>query len=317
MMRIVFMGTPGLAATVLESLARHHEIVAAFTRPDAVRGRGKKLVASPVKERASALGVPVFTPKSLRCDEPLALIESLAPEAICVAAYGALLPCEILAVPRHGCFNVHTSLLPRWRGAAPIERAIMARDRETGVCIMRMEEGLDTGPYCVRKTTPVADKYLEDLVGELASLGSEALIEALDGVEDGSLSWTPQPEEGLTYASKIGKRELDFGPDGLVEDICAKVRASNDSHPSRIQVARKRVAVERAQVVTDVSAIPLEGGLAAGKAAFVAKRLLIGAADGIVELEQVKPEGKKSMEGRAFAAGIQGIKNKLVTWGSA
>ena len=314
-MRIVFMGTPQLAAAVLEGLAERHDVVGVFTRPDAIRGRGKKLLASPVKITAEKLGLNVYTPKKLSEDASVELVKSLEPDVICVAAFGCLLPESVLELPVHSCLNVHTSLLPRWRGAAPIERAILSRDRHTGVCIMRMEEGLDTGPCCARKTVPIGDKYLSELTGELAMLGTEALLESLDRIADGSIEYTPQPTEGQTYAAKLEKGELDFALEDTADLLCAKVRASSDSHPSRILIAQRRVAVERARTVSAADGSILPDSLAAGSVAFAAKRLLIGTADGAVELEWVKPEGKKRMEGRAFAAGIQGIKNSQVTWG--
>lgn len=316
-MRVVFMGTPQLAATILEALSTAHEVVGAFTRPDAVRGRGKKLVGSPVRLMAESLGIATYTPKTLRDETAVNLVRSLEPDVICVAAYGAILPPEILEIPPNGCLNVHTSLLPRWRGAAPIERAILARDEMTGVCIMRMEEGLDTGAYCVRKEVPVGDRYLAELASELAVAGSEGLLEALEQVEAGSVCWTEQAGEGLTYASKIAKGELDFTAGEQVNQIVAKVRASNDSHPSRTSVEGRMVAVERARIADELLLGDAMPRLKAGEATFAMKRLVIAAEDGLVELEQVKPEGKKSMEGRAFAAGVQGLKNNTVAWGRA
>ena len=315
-MRVVFMGTPHLASLVLDELAKHHEVVGVFTRPDAVRGRGKKLVASPVKERAQELGLTVHEANSLKGEEAVALVESLEPDVICVAAYGCLLPKAILEIPRFGCLNVHTSLLPRWRGAAPIERAILAGDEETGVCIMRMEEGLDTGPYCTCEPVSVGESYLSDMTAHLGQLGAQALVDALERVESGTAEWVEQSEDGLVYADKIAKGELDFAPEDPVRLICAKVRVSNESHPSKIAVAGKTIAVEQAQAVC-LSDAPAASEIKAGEVAFIAKKLVIGAADGAVELQRVKPDGKKSMEGRAFAAGLQGIKNKNVTWGRA
>ena len=310
------MGTPQLAVTVLEELNGHHEVVGVFTRPDAIRGRGKALVASPVKQKALELGLSVHSPKTLKEDDALSLLTSLAPDAICVAAYGCLLPPQVLAIPRYGCLNVHTSLLPRWRGAAPIERAIVEGDAQTGVCIMKMEEGLDTGPYCLRETVQVDELYREELSNALAEKGAAALVAALGLLESGSARWCEQESEGLTYAEKLGKGELDFTPADSVYAICARVRASSDSHPSKIRVANKVVAVERASIVARDEAGQF-GNMAAGDAAFRAKRLVICASDGIVELEKVKPDGKKSMDGRAFASGLQGIKNKSVSWGEA
>ena len=315
-MRVVFMGTPELAATVLEHLAREHEVVGVFTRPDAVRGRGKKLVASPVKETAVGLGIPVYTPSSMKDEESARQLRELEPDAVCVVAFGALLPRTVLDIPRYGCLNVHTSLLPRWRGAAPIERAILAQDEVTGVSIMRVEEGLDTGPYCAQVTVPVAGASVGELTAKLAAAGAEALVEALRQAEAGTIEWVEQGEDGLTYARKLEKGELDCEPADTVAAIDAKVRASSGSHPARLQVEGRRMSVERA-VLPEAVSLPGGTDLEPGEAAVVAKRLVIGAADGIVELAQVKPDGKKSMEGRAFAAGLQGARGARMKWGRA
>ena len=309
-MKVVFMGTAPLASTILEELHRCHEVVGVFTRPDAVRGRGKKLVASPVKETALALGLDVYTPQSMKGEGAFELVEGLHPDVICVASYGCILPKRVLDIPPYGCFNVHTSLLPRWRGAAPIERAILAGDERTGVSIMRMEEGLDTGPYCICRSIDINGIYLEDLNSRLAELGAAALVDALALAEAGEIAWIEQGEEGLTYAEKLNKDELDLTPDDSVREIDAKVRVASDSRPAKLCLAGRTIAVERVA--------PYEGSqLAKGEAALIAKRLVIGASDGELELVRVKPDGKKSMDGRAFAAGIQGIKGTRVEWGRA
>ena len=163
-MRVVFMGTPRFAAEILDELAEFHEIAAVYTRPDAVRGRGKALAPSPVKEVAERRGFPVRTPRTLRDAEVLSELAAFAPDVICVAAYGAILPKDVLDLPPFGCLNVHGSLLPRWRGAAPIERAILAGDEEIGVCIMAMEEGLDTGDYCVCRSLPAGSRTAAELL---------------------------------------------------------------------------------------------------------------------------------------------------------
>lgn len=316
-MRVVYMGTPKLAATVLDVLAESHEVVGVFTRPDAVRGRGSKTAASPVKETALRLGIPVYERTSMKGDDEVGLMASLAPDAICVAAFGIILPKGILDIPRHGCFNVHTSLLPRWRGAAPIERSIIEGDETTGVCIMRMEEGLDTGPYCRRVEVQVNGMYVEELSAELARIGSAELVAALQSAEDGSIVWTGQAGEGVTYAEKIGKGELALGEGDGARVLVSKVRASSSAHPSRAVVAGKPLAVERAALVDDEPGLALCDGLQPGQARFAAKRLFLGADDGAIELLQVRPDGKKSMDARSFAGGIQGVKTMQLTWGRA
>lgn len=316
-MRIVYMGTPQLAAFILEALAARHEIVGVFTRPDAVRGRGSKVAASPVKETAQQLGIPVYERTSLKDEEAIELMGSLAPDAVCVAACGIILPPAIIDIPRLGCFNVHTSLLPRWRGAAPIERSILEGDETTGVCIMRMDEGLDTGPYCRRVELPMDGMYVDALTDELARIGAEELVAALEAAENGEVEWVDQAAEGVTYAEKIKKGELGLDADNSARCLVAKVRASSSAHPARASVAGRTLAVERATLVEDEQGKQLCEGLQPGQARFAAKRLFLGAADSAVELLQVRPDGKKSMDARAFAGGIQGIKTMQLTWGRA
>lgn len=312
-MRVVFMGTPSLAATILEELVQHHEVLAVYTRPDAVRGRGKQLLPSPVKETALEWGIPVFTPRSLRDEAERRALADLAPDAICVAAYGALLPREILEIPRFGCLNVHASLLPRWRGAAPVERAILAGDEHAGVCIMRMEEGLDTGDYCVSRSIPVAAQNAETLTDELANLGSQALLTALAMVERGAAVWTRQDESQVVYAAKLEKGELDPLPSDAALLVERKVRASSSAHPSRCVLAGKGVTLKAVRVVSDEIST-LCDGLQAGGLRWVGKKLLMGCGDGCVEVLEVKPDGKQDMSAAAFAAGVQSLRQGDNTW---
>ncbi len=312
-MRVVFMGTPAFAATILEDLVQQHDVAAVYTRPDAVRGRGKRLEPSPVKRVAERHGLPVLAPRTLRDEEVQRELASFEPDVICVAAYGAILPKEVLELPRYGCLNVHASLLPRWRGAAPVERAILAGDEEAGVCIMRMEEGLDTGAYCVCRTAPVEDKGAEELTDELANLGSHALLTALVRVERGANVWIEQDEAEVTYASNIGKRELDLSPADAASALVRKVRASSAAHPSRAVVAGRPVTMLDLRPVRDEAA-RLAEGMAPGELRFAGKRLLLGASDGAVEARSLKPDGKRAMDARAFAAGVQDIKDGGLAW---
>ncbi|WP_251230767.1 methionyl-tRNA formyltransferase [Adlercreutzia aquisgranensis] len=308
-MRIVFMGTPEFSATILGYLAEQHDVVAAYTRPDAVRGRGKALEPSPVKSLAQSLGIPVFTPRSLRDEQVVAELAELQPDAIVVAAYGMLLPKAVLDIPRYGCINVHASLLPRWRGAAPVERAILAGDEETGVCIMAMEEGLDTGPYCVCRTTSVAGKSVRELTEELASLGASALLHGLTMVASQPHPFVAQSEEGITYASKIGKGELNLRPSDGAEEALRKVLASSDAHPCKVVVCGRPLTVLVAE-----RAAEQRPPLACGQVAVSGKRVVLGMADGAIELASVRPDGKKTMDAAAFAAGIRGSKDATMMW---
>lgn len=312
-MRVVFMGTPEFAAAILGTLiSSHHEVVGVFTRPDAVRGRGKKLVPSPVKAAAVEAGIPVFEFASMKSDEAYEALAGLEADMACVAAYGAILPKRVLDAPKYGCINVHGSLLPRWRGAAPIERAILAGDAETGVGIMRMEEGLDTGATCAVRTVAIEKKNAGELTAELANVGGEALVAALDALEaNGTLAWTEQPEEGVTYADKIEKGELDLAPALNAVEAERRVRASSENHVCRCIIGGRSLAVQGAVAVPQG-----EEPLVVGKVRFQAKHLYLGFEDAqnMLEITAVKPDGKKQMDAKAFAAGIQGIKQGGVEW---
>lgn len=312
-MRVVFMGTPSFAATVLEELAERHEVVAAYTRPDAVRGRGKALLPSPVKELAQREGIPVRTPKTLRDKQEQEILASYAPDVVCVAAYGMILPPEVLSLPRFGCVNVHASLLPRWRGAAPVERAILAGDEHAGVCIMRMEEGFDTGAYCICRETEVAEKSAALLTDELANLGARALLTALEHLASGQVVWIEQDEARATHAAKVAKGELDLDPSLSAVENARKVRASSDAHPSRCRIAGKDVTVLAARVFAEAdggaAAAERVSALGPGEALFAAKKLVLACAEGALEVLEVKPDGKKVMDAKAFAAGLQVLRN--------
>lgn len=224
--RIVFAGTPDFAVVVLDAMvAAEVKPAVVYTQPDRPSGRGRKLTSSPVKRRAAELGLEVRQPR--RLDE--AAVQALtadAPELMVVVAYGLILPPEVLALPAHGCVNVHASLLPRWRGAAPIQRALLAGDAETGVCLMRMEQGLDTGPVLAERRTRIAP---EDDAGtlhdRLARLGGELLVESLPDLLDDALEARPQLEEGVTYARKLDKSEAAIDWSAAAEDIARQVRA--------------------------------------------------------------------------------------------
>lgn len=213
-MRIIYMGTPDFAVPALEALAvAGHEIGYVITQPDAVRDRGKKVKMPPVKEKALELGLKVLQPQRIKKDEAhLAQIRQYAPDLIAVAAYGQILPKEILDIPRLGCVNIHGSLLPRFRGAAPIQRAILEGDEETGVTIMFMEEGLDTGAMLAKASVPIGKKNGARLHDELAELGAKLLIETLPKLEAGTVKPEPQDDARSTYASMISKKdgEIDF-----------------------------------------------------------------------------------------------------------
>jgi methionyl-tRNA formyltransferase len=225
-LRVAFAGTPEFALPALAALADRHEIVGVLTQPDRPQGRGRQLGVSPVKEAALARGLKLAQPVTLKSAEGRAPLVKWAPDVLVVVAYGLILPQAALAIARHGSLNIHASLLPRWRGAAPIQRALLAGDTHTGVTIMRMEEGLDTGPMLLRRRVPIAATATGGSLHEqLAALGATLITEALDALERGTLAAEPQPEAGVTYAAKIDKSEARIDWDEDAEAIGRKVRA--------------------------------------------------------------------------------------------
>lgn len=249
-MRIIFMGTPEFAVPTLDALvAAGHDVVAAYSQPPR-RGNRGKVAPSPVHARAEALGIEVRTPLSFR-KEPGAIeaFAALEADVAVVAAYGLILPQAVLDAPRVGCLNVHGSLLPRWRGAAPIQRAILAGDAETGVGIMQMEAGLDTGPVRLEGRTPVDGKTAGELAAELSATGARLMVEVLSDMD--SHPPVPQPDEGVTYAAKIDKAEarLDFSRSAL--DVERQVRAFNPAPGAFFEVVGERVRVHAAEVVAE------------------------------------------------------------------
>ncbi len=224
-LRLVFMGTPDFAVLTLAAIIEHgHNVVAVYTRAPRPGGRGMELRPSPVEREARRFGIPVLTPKTLRSPEAQDAFRAHQADAAVVVAYGLILPKPILDAPRLGCFNLHASALPRWRGAAPINRAIMAGDAETGVVVMQMAEGLDTGPMAMAARVTIGpDTTAGELHDELARLGADLVVRALDGLERGSLQLTPQPEDGVTCAAKVEKNEtrIDWTrPWKAVHDHC-------------------------------------------------------------------------------------------------
>lgn len=228
-LRIVFAGTPEFSVPALDALhATGHEILAVYAQPDRPAGRGRTLGTGPVKRRALELGLRVEQPSTLRSDEAVAVLAALAPDLMVVVAYGLILPQAVLDLPRLGCVNIHASLLPRWRGAAPIQRAVLAGDRRTGVTIMLMDAGLDTGPMLlVREVEVGAQETAGELHDRLAMLGAGAVVEAAAGLADGTLQPVPQPAEGATYAAKIRKEEALVDWRRPAPEIARQVRAFN------------------------------------------------------------------------------------------
>ncbi|MDR5897609.1 methionyl-tRNA formyltransferase [Halomonas vilamensis] len=228
-LRVVFAGTPDFAAASLEALlASEHNVVGVYTQPDRPAGRGRKLTPSPVKKRALEHDLPVYQPASLKSADAQAALAALNADVMVVVAYGLLLPQAVLDIPRLGCVNVHASLLPRWRGAAPLQRAIEAEDRESGVAIMQMDAGLDTGAVLREARTPITPTTTGgELHDTLAALGATTLIDTLDAMAAGQAQTKPQPEEGVTYAAKLSKAEAELDFTQPAATLAAKIRAFN------------------------------------------------------------------------------------------
>ena len=248
-MRVVFAGTPDFAAAALRGLlAAGHQVVAVYSQPDRPAGRGRKLAASPVKQVALDAGLPVYQPESLKTPEAQAELAALAPDVMVVAAYGLILPPAVLAIPRLGCLNIHASLLPRWRGAAPIQRAIAAGDTETGITIMQMDRGLDTGAMLLKVATPIAPGDTGgSLHDRLAELGSHAIVDALARLADGSLTAELQDDSLACYAHKLAKEEGHIDWRRPAADIARQVRAFNPWPGSYAELDGQRIRIHEAQ----------------------------------------------------------------------
>jgi methionyl-tRNA formyltransferase len=303
--RAVFMGTPEFAVPSMRALAGSHEVAAVYTRPDAVSGRGGKTRPSAVKVAARELGIEVFEPKTLRDAEALAALRNLNADIITVAAYGLILPLAALEAAPLGAINVHASLLPRWRGAAPIQRAILAGDDRTGVSIMRMEEGLDTGPYCLQVSTEIGEAGAVELTDRLARLGAQALLDALPTIADGTALWSAQDESAVTYADKISKDDVAIGPELTQAELLRRIRASSPAAPSRAVLGTRGATIMRA-CSSDMSLTP--GAIASGKFG-----LVLGAKGGAIEVVELKPDGKAAMDAVAWARGQRDLDGAM--WG--
>ena len=291
-MRVVFMGTPEFAVPTLRALvAAGHEVVAAYTQPPRPAGRGKQDRKSPVQLAAEALGIAARHPAKLKGIDEKAEFAALSAHIAVVAAYGLILPQAVLDAPRLGCLNVHASLLPRWRGAAPVHRSILAGDAETGVCIMQMEAGLDTGPVLARASVFVGGKTAGELIGELAGVGSRLLVEVLADLP--AHPPVAQPEEGVTYASKIDKAEsrLDFTQPA--EQVERQVRAFAPSPGAWFELEGERYRVLAAGVV--------QGGGEVGL--ILDERLTIACGDGAIRPTLIQRAGRPAMETAAFLRG--------------
>lgn len=291
-LRLVFAGTPDFALPGLDAvLASGHHLLAVYTQPDRPAGRGRRLTPSPVKQRAVAAGIEVRQPETLREAPVREALAALRPDLMIVIAYGLILPRKVLAIPAYGCWNVHASLLPRWRGAAPIQRAILAGDDETGVCLMQMEAGLDTGPVLLRASTPILpDDTGARLHDRLAALGAQVLSDGLCRLAVGTLPTAqPQPESGVTYAHKLDKSEARLDWTLAAAELERKVRAFDPWPGAEADLAGETVRVWRAQ------ALPAIPGVRPGRIVHAGRDGIdIGSRDGLLRiLELQRPGGRR------------------------
>jgi methionyl-tRNA formyltransferase len=291
-MKIIFMGTPQFSVPILQALAKAHDIVCVYCQPPRPAGRGKALRPTPVHHAAEALGLPVRHPSSLRSAEEQAAFANLNADIAVVVAYGLILPQPVLDAPRFGCVNIHASLLPRWRGAAPIHRAILAGDAETGVCLMQMDAGLDTGPVLLRAATTIgAEDTTADLHDSLSQMGADLVVSALPRLP--SLVPVPQPAEGVTYAAKIDKSEARIDWHAPAAVIDRQIRGLSPFPGAWCESAGERVKFLRSRLA--------EGHGLPGQ---VLHGLTIACGSGAVEITLAQRQGKRPASTEEFLRGF-------------
>ncbi|MBA2589446.1 MAG: methionyl-tRNA formyltransferase [Alphaproteobacteria bacterium] len=294
-LRLAFMGTPDFAVpTLAELIAQGHDIAAVYSQPPRPAGRGMALEPGPVHKFAESAKLPVRTPLSLKNADEQAAFTALDLDAAIVVAYGLLLPKAILDAPRLGCFNLHGSLLPRWRGAAPIQRAVMASDAETGVMVMRMDEGLDTGPVLMAERVPVGRKTSGELASELSRLGADLMVRALGALERGAVTPQPQAEDGVTYAKKILKDEARIEWSKSALEVDGHIRGLSPFPGAWTEVNGERLKVLYAE--------PAPGNGRPGIT--LDDALTVACGDGAVRLRKVQRAGGKAMEADALLKGF-------------
>lgn len=296
-MKIVFAGTPEFALTALSNLYQtDHEIIAVFTQPDRPAGRGRKLTASPVKQFAAEQGIPVYQPATLRDTDTQRMLASLHADLMIVVAYGLIIPPEVLQMPAFGCVNIHASLLPRWRGAAPIQRAILAGDEETGITIMQMDEGLDTGDMLLQESCPIhANDNAASLHDRLARIGAGAIIRTLDAMKAGELHPIPQDDAMSCYAAKLKKSEAQIDWQLSATELDRQIRAFNPWPVSQTGWNNKVLRVWEAEPVNESSDLPAASILRTGP-----QGIDVVTGDGVLRLTKIQLAGGKPMTAAAF-----------------
>jgi methionyl-tRNA formyltransferase len=315
-LRVAFAGTPAFAVPALRALREAHDVVGVLTQPDRPAGRGRALTASAVKQAALETGVPVSQPLKLRgadsqLDETLTLLrEWWQPDVMVVVAYGLILPRILLELPRLGCLNIHASLLPRWRGAAPIQRAILAGDAETGISIMQMDEGLDTGAVLSEARMGIgAETTSAALHDALAELGAQQIIRAIDGLARGRLVARPQPAQGVTYAEKLSKAESRIDWNGSAVDIDRQVRAFNPWPVAETRLGDEPVKLWRSRTQAARAA---PAGVAAGTVLGLAGDALeVACGTGVLQVLELQRAGRRAVGARDFANAL-GVESKVV-----
>ena len=298
-MKVIFAGTPDFAAQALRAIAAAgFEIPLVFTQPDRPKGRGMQLQASPVKQAALELGLTIAQPASLRHEEAQALLRAQNADVMVVAAYGLILPQAVLDTPAHGCLNIHASLLPRWRGAAPIQRAIEAGDAETGVCIMQMDAGLDTGAVVSTHRYPIKNTDTANEVhNALMQLGAQAIVADLQQLQQtGRLNATPQPQTGITYAQKLTKEEAKIDWHQPAPVIEHKIRAFNPVPGAWVEYQDRPLKIWQAEAVE-------QSGRAGEVLAISSYGIIVACGEGALNITELQPAGSKRMPIAAFAAG--------------
>ena len=302
-MRLVFAGTPETAVPALDALLKsRHEVAAVVTRPDAPAGRGRRVEASPVASRAASAGLEVLTPDRARDPEFLARLRELAPDCCAITAYGALIPDEVLAIPAHGWVNLHFSLLPAWRGAAPVQRAIMAGDDITGATTFRLVRELDAGPVYGMVTEPVRDDDTAGtLLGRLAGSGAGLLVATMDGIESGALEAREQPADGVSLAPKVTPEQARVSWDHPALAIGRQIRGCTPQPGAWTELAGTRLKLGPLASLDAGDGAPL----APGELAIQRSRVLVGTGSSPVELGEVQPHGKRPMAAAAWARGLR------------
>ncbi|WP_298822150.1 methionyl-tRNA formyltransferase [uncultured Roseibium sp.] len=301
-LRVVFMGTPDFSVpTLMEIVGHGHDLVACYSQPPRPAGRGMELKKSPVHEAAESFGIPVFTPTSLKSEDEQVRFADLNADVAVVVAYGLLLPKAVLDAPQFGCLNLHASLLPRWRGAAPINRAIMAGDKESAVQVMRMEEGLDTGPVCMSESVVITENMTAgELHDHLSALGGDLMVRALAALSRGALGEKVQAEEGVTYAAKLSKQETRINWSQTAGDVHNHIRGVSPfpgawcemtlgTKPERVKILRSTLS---------------DGGGAPGTVISANGAPVIACVEGAIRLDELQRAGKRPMSGEEFLRGV-------------